>query len=125
VTTLFSGLTGTTVRITRIRSDISHAAMTQDFILAASADQSELSNVRTVTKQINETCSIYSSCEITGSGTPAQAQASVDEANANAADSAGGGCRTAPSKRPESPTSVLAFATIAAFVLLGLRKRTS
>ncbi len=119
ITTLFSGLGSTTVRITRIRSDISHAAMTQDFVLAASADQSELSNVRTVTTQINETCSIYSSCEITGTGTPAQAQASVDEENA----SAGGGCRTAPTKRPESPTSLLAFGTIAAFVLLGLRKR--
>jgi hypothetical protein len=119
INTLFAGLSGTTVRITRIRSDIAHAAMNQDFILAASADQSELSNIRTVTKQINETCSIYSSCEVTGTGTPAESQASVDEAN----DSAGGGCRTAPTKRPESPTTALAFAAIGAFVLLGMRTR--
>ena len=35
-----------TVRITRMRSDIAHTAMTVDFVLQASADQSELSNLR-------------------------------------------------------------------------------
>ena len=78
VNTLFVGLTGSTVRITRIRSDIAQTAMTSDFILRASADQSELSNVRNVTESVNLTCPIYSGCNVVGQGTPAQAQASID-----------------------------------------------
>ena len=121
ISTLLSSMSGdTTVRITRIRSDISHAAMTQDFLLAASADQSELSNVRAVSKQINEQCPVYFQCQVTGTGTLAQAQASVDEANANA--NAGGGCRTAPTKKGQANGSMLAFGSVLAFVLLGLRR---
>jgi hypothetical protein len=41
------------VRVTRIRSDISHTAMTTDFLLQASADQSQLSDDRTVTQSTN------------------------------------------------------------------------
>ena len=47
INTLFAGLTGSNVRVTRIRSDIAQTAMTTDFVLQASADQSELSNIRT------------------------------------------------------------------------------
>ncbi len=77
LTTLFAGMTGPSVRITRMRSDISHAAMTTDFVLHAPQDQAELSNLRQVTQSINEQCPIYgSSCEQAGTGTPAQAAAS-------------------------------------------------
>ena len=78
VNTLFAGLSGSTVRVTRIRSDIAQTAMTSDFILKAASDQSELSNVRNVTESVNLTCPIYNGCNIIGSGTLAQAQASVD-----------------------------------------------
>jgi hypothetical protein len=78
INTLFAGLTGSAVRITRIRSDIAQTAMTNDFVLQASADQSELSNSRTVTQSVNETCAIYSGCTVIGTGTPAQAAASID-----------------------------------------------
>jgi hypothetical protein len=78
INTLFAGLTGPTVRITRVRSDIAQAAMTNDFVLQASADQSELSNIRTVTQSVNETCPIYDGCTVIGTGTLAQAQASID-----------------------------------------------
>jgi hypothetical protein len=50
---LFAGMTGPNVRVTRMRSDIAHAAMTVDFLLQASADQSELSNIRQVTQSVN------------------------------------------------------------------------
>ena len=74
---LFAGLTGPNVRVTRMRSDIAHAAMTADFVLGASADQTELSNVRDVTQSVNLQCPIYDNqCNVTGSGTPAQAAAS-------------------------------------------------
>jgi len=75
--TLFAGMAGPSVRFTRIRSDISHAAMTTDFVLQASQDQSELTNIRQATQSINEQCPIYgSNCSIIGNGTPAQAAAS-------------------------------------------------
>ena len=78
VNTLFAGLNGSTVRVTRIRSDIAQAAMTSDFVLQASSDQSEVSNVRNVTQAVNLTCPIYNGCNVVGTGTPGQAQASID-----------------------------------------------
>jgi hypothetical protein len=80
INALFTGLTGPTVRVTRIRSDIAQTAMTTDFVLQAAADQSELSNVRNVTQSVNLTCPIYSGngCQVIGFGTFTQAQASVD-----------------------------------------------
>jgi hypothetical protein len=77
VNALFAGLTGPNVRVTRIRSDILHTAMTADFILQASSDQSELSNVRNVTQSVNLTCPLYNGCTQVGTGTPAQAAASI------------------------------------------------
>jgi hypothetical protein len=74
---LFAGMAAPTVRVTRMRSDIAHAQMTVDLRLQASADQSELSNVRTVTKSVNETCPVYKGCTVVGTGTRAQAEASV------------------------------------------------
>jgi hypothetical protein len=86
IAALFAGLPGPIVRVTRIRSDIAHAAMTADLVLQASSDQSELSNVRLVKQSVNETCSIYDGCSVVGTGTPAQA----------AAKSKSGGCAATP-----------------------------
>ncbi len=86
---LFAGMSGPNVRITRMRSDISHAAMTTDFVLQASGDQSELSNIRTVTQQINTQCPIYDHCEVVGYGTPDESAASID------GNGGSGGCVTA------------------------------
>jgi hypothetical protein len=66
IAALFVGMQGPNVRVTRIRSDIAHAAMTQDFLLQASSDQSELSNIRNVTKSANLTCPVYQSCSSVG-----------------------------------------------------------
>jgi hypothetical protein len=77
INALFVGLTGPSVRVTRIRSDIAHAAMTSDLVFQASADQSEISNVRTATQSVNVTCPVYNGCTQVGTGTLAQAQASV------------------------------------------------
>ena len=75
---LFKGMNGPNVRITRMRSDISHAAMTTDFVLGASPDQSEISNVHQLTNAVNLQCPVYDGCNIVGN-VPA------DEANARAA----------------------------------------
>ncbi len=77
INALFAGMAGPNVRVTRIRSDILHSAMTADFVIQASADQSELSNVRNVTQSVNLTCPIYNGCSVVGTGTPAQAAASI------------------------------------------------
>jgi hypothetical protein len=86
INTLFAGQQGPTVRITRIRSDIAHTAMTADLILQASSDQTELSNIRQVRRSVNESCSIYDGCNVVGTGTPQEA----------AAKSKSGGCAAIP-----------------------------
>ncbi len=93
IAALFAGMAGPTVRVTRMRSDISHAAMTTDFVLQASSDQSELSNLRYVSNSINATCPIYNGCDIVGYGTPEQANDAI--ANDTDPGIAGGGCRAA------------------------------
>ena len=113
LTALFAGMTGPNVRVTRIRSDISHAAMTTDFVIQASADQSELSNVRSVTQSINLQCPIYSGCSVVGSGTPAQAAASVSSAGG-----ASGGCVTSPRTSPGSAMGIGALAGLVGLVVV-------
>jgi hypothetical protein len=83
-------MAGPTVRVTRVRSDIAQTAMTKDFVFQAASDQSELSNVRVVTQSVNAQCPIYSGCSVVGSGTPAQAAASVAAANAASSSSGNG-----------------------------------
>ncbi len=76
IKTLFAGMAGPNVRITRMRSDIAHAAMTTDFVLRASADQSELPNIRVVTNTLNATCPVYDGCQVVGS-TPAGSEGNL------------------------------------------------
>lgn len=91
------------VRVTRIRSDISHAAMTTDFMLQASEDQSELSYDRSVTQSTNApVCPTYSPCPASTSST------------SSAAPSGSSGCVTSPRSR-DSGGMLLTF-----FGLFGL-----
>jgi uncharacterized protein (TIGR03382 family) len=53
IAALLNNTTASTVRVTRIRADLSHAAMTADLVLQASGDQGELSNQRSVTHMLN------------------------------------------------------------------------
>ncbi len=84
IATLFAGLTGPTERARHPHSQ-RHRARGDDHRLrpASVADQSELSNVRTVTQSVNLVCPIYSGCTVVGTGTLAQAQASVSDAGAS------------------------------------------
>jgi hypothetical protein len=50
---LFPGGDQGSVRVTRMRSDLAHAALAQDLALQASADQSTVSNVYFVTQSVN------------------------------------------------------------------------
>jgi hypothetical protein len=70
LTTLFTGIgqTNGQARVTRIRSDLSHAALSQDLQLQASQDQSALSNVHQAKQESGEPmCTIYNaSCQPAG-----------------------------------------------------------
>jgi hypothetical protein len=99
IAALFAGMTGPNVRVTRMRSDIAHSAMTTDFVLQASADQSELSNVRNVTNQVNLTCPIYSDCNVIGTGSPGEAAPGSPTSSVGGGGSGTtvvGGCVAAP-----------------------------
>ncbi|MEO7111387.1 MAG: DUF2330 domain-containing protein [Polyangiaceae bacterium] len=91
------------VRVTRMRSDISHAAMTSDFLLQASADQSQLSDDRTVSQSTHApVCPTYPACPTSTSGTNSDSSGSSS------------GCAVRP--RPRNDTGV--FLTF--FGLFGL-----
>jgi len=114
--TLFAGIQGPSVHVTRIRSDISHAAMTTDFVLHASQEQSDLSNVRDVTQSINEQCPIYNNnCAVVGTGTPAQAAASGPHAAS--------GCSASTRGSSDLPVGLAAVAGFAGFAFVRSRRR--
>jgi hypothetical protein len=110
---LLAGITSPNVRVTRIRSDIAHAAMNVDLVLQASADQSELSNVRQVTQSTNEKCPIYNGCNVVGTGSPAESEASEH-----------GGCAATTRAHAASPWSWGPVAALGAFALLRVRRKT-
>jgi hypothetical protein len=116
VAALFAGMTGPNVRITRMRSDISHAAMTTDFLLQASTDQAELSNIRNVTNSINLQCPIYDNCAVVGYGTPEQSSSSKSAHSCVAAPQ--------PSKEPMTMLAALAgmFGLVAVRVVRARRR---
>jgi hypothetical protein len=61
-------------------------------VLQASADQSEVSNVRNVTQSVNLQCPLYNGCSQVGTGSPAQAAASIAKTDSS-------GCATLPAPR--------------------------
>ncbi len=65
---LFADQFGTTSRVTRVRADLSKAALSEDLVLSASVDQSALSPTRTITGELDEpTCAVWVGCEQNGS----------------------------------------------------------
>jgi len=96
--TLFHGVPSTTARVTRMRADLAHAALNADLVMTASADQSELSNIRQLTKELNEPlCPVYNGCDTAGTAPRSEAVA-----RANASGGAESfSCST--SSRPSSP----------------------
>jgi hypothetical protein len=98
-----------TVRVTRLRADLSRAALGKDLRVQASADQSTLSNVVQVTREANEpSCAVYDdNCTTNGSATRSQANAknmALVAPHFEGARTAGGAkhwysCAAAPSSR--------------------------
>jgi Uncharacterized protein conserved in bacteria (DUF2330) len=140
ISTLFVGMTGPTVRVTRMRSDIIHAAMTQDLLMRASSDQSDLSNVRTVTKSVNLVCPVYNGCAVVGSSSygygGGSSASSTSAANGSTGaggsasgppsggDGGGGGCATTPNASPLGPLAIAGALGFTAILVSRRRKRT-
>ncbi len=80
---LFKGIAGTNVRVTRMRSDVAHASLSEDMFLQASKDQSELNNVHNPGKEIGQPlCPIYdNNCVQTGEVPRDQAIADANARN--------------------------------------------
>jgi MYXO-CTERM domain-containing protein len=114
VSALFTGLAGPNATFTRMRSDVAHAAMTVDFVVQASADQSQLSNVRNVTQEINLTCPVYGNdCQVIGNAPAA----------ANTSGTSGGTSCATTSAPSREPISLAAVVGLLAFAALRPRRR--
>jgi hypothetical protein len=67
--TLFTGISGTSFRLTRLRADLAHAALANDLQLQAASDQSSVSNQHVATQSVNgPICPIYDGCQVVGQG---------------------------------------------------------
>jgi MYXO-CTERM domain-containing protein len=76
--TLFKGIPQGSERLTRIRADLSRAALGDDLSLRAAADQAVLSNIRNpALERGSPQCPIYNGCQQIGVGTREEAQAAL------------------------------------------------
>jgi hypothetical protein len=112
VDTLFSGMGAGNVRVTRLRSDLAHAALGSDLVLQAAQDQAQLPLARLVTKEANEpTCPIYEGCEVVGQGPRSQAEAA---AAANSSHGESFSCKVARGNGTEATLSLVGLVGLAA-----------
>jgi hypothetical protein len=117
--TLFAGIAGPNARITRLRTDISHTALTADLQLQASSDQSEVSNIYNPGQQIGQPlCPVFNeNCEQVGT-------APRSEAIADAATTGGGGCSTSNTRSPMASRGAFgALLGLAGFVAMRSRRK--
>lgn len=115
---LFVGGVNGSARVTRIRSDIAHAALSADLTLQASTDQTELSNVYSTTREIGEPeCPVYNnSCNVTGNVPRSEALA--------AASGTSGGCTAAPtSSSTRSPLGLGILLGLVGFGAMRARRK--
>jgi hypothetical protein len=112
---LFAGISGSNVRITRMRSDVAHSALSEDMVLKASTDPNELTNQHIAGQQIGQPlCPVYDdNCVQTG-------EVPRDQANSDAS----GSCNTTRSPSGARTTLALGLA-IAAIGAVRLRRRRS
>ena len=108
--TLLHGLTAP--RVTRLRTDLAHAALDADLVMTASTDQSEVPNVRQAKLETAEpSCPVYDGCMIVGSAPRSQAAAQSkggDPSSSGGVTAGGGGC--AIGNADASPLAALAGA---------------
>jgi MYXO-CTERM domain-containing protein len=110
--TLFEGMNAADVRVTRIRSDLSRAALATDLTVQASADQSVLTNSRYPSKSVNAPpCPNYDNCPKNPNG---------NDGGDGDGFSAMGGCGVSPES---NGSTFLAFGALAIAFARGLARR--
>jgi hypothetical protein len=116
---LFAGIAGPNVRITRMRSDVAHSALTSDMALQASADQSEVSNLHYPQKQIGQPeCPVYDSSTCAQTGTLPRDQAI-------AAANGAGGCNEARRSAGSRTSIAIALGLVGLAAIRSRRRRPS
>ncbi len=122
------------VWVTRIRSDLAHAALANDLVLQASADQSELSNIYQVTKSVNApTCpAVPNPCPPCGTGggspfggsgePPLGSPFSMSGGSTTGSSNGHSGCSTAPEDKGGTGVEFV-LAGLAAVAVFGKRRR--
>jgi hypothetical protein len=114
---LFAGIAGPNVRITRMRSDVAHSALTSDMYLQASADQSEVSNLHYPQIQIGQPqCPVYDSSTCAQTGTLPRDQAI-------AAANGGGGCNAARRSAGSRTSIAIALGLLGLAAIRNRRRR--
>jgi MYXO-CTERM domain-containing protein len=128
--TVFAAGPGPT-RITRMRADLSQAALANDLVLQAAADQSTLSNIYTVTKSINDvTCPEVdpTTCGCSGFGGDGAGDGGVDDGGTDG-DQPGSlgkgssGCAVGPGGQAGSDVG-FALTGLVGIALVRARRRT-
>ena len=80
---------GAQLRTTRMRADLVHAALTEDLVLAASADQALVGNTRQVTRELSEPlCPVFEGCEQVGQAPRSEAGAKMGVTNPGSSSAA-------------------------------------
>jgi hypothetical protein len=116
--TLFNGMKGSQIRVTRIRADLAHAALDKDLELTASANQNRAANFRTVTKESGQPlCPVYQGCNQTGQAPRDQAVAQTEANNSGKTSFACATSAGAPY------ASVVSLVGLAGFVGLAISRR--
>ena len=114
---LFYGIPASTSRVTRMRADLTHAALNADLVMTAASHQDVLSNVRRVLKEENQPlCTVYSGCAAVG-------QAPRDEAIARSTGTRGEAFSCATGGPSASPLWLGAGLGFFALALAGARRR--
>ena len=103
--TLTYGIPSVATRVTRMRADLSHAALNQDLVMIASPDQAVLPTLRRVVKELNEpSCPVYNGCVPIGTAPRSEA---IERANGETGESFA--CST--SARTSAPTRSTTYPT--------------
>jgi MYXO-CTERM domain-containing protein len=128
--TLFPPSGGSSVRITRLRADLSRAALASDLALKPATDPSVLSSQYTVTKSVNApVCPNPPVCPCgafpnggSSSGTPTASGSGSGAGGSGATTAGGSGCSTSPSEPGGSGVDFL-LVGIAGAMVYGSRRR--
>jgi hypothetical protein len=118
--TLFPGGNQGSVRVTRMRGDMSRAALATDLVLQAPTNDAVISNIYQVTKSVNApACPV---CQCGGSSGPFTGSSSSGSGSGGLGGNSSGGCAAVGSE-PHNVSLDLIVAGVVGVALVGMRNR--